>query len=58
MPYREEGPQRDRTGRGPGMARLVRRSNAMSGGTAFFSLLYKRKGGLYFAIRFLHFFLW
>ena len=29
----------DRTGRNPGMIRLVRRSSAMSGGTAFFSLV-------------------
>ena len=28
----------DRTGRNPGMTRLVRRSSATSGGTAFFSL--------------------
>ena len=45
MPYREarsvaessEGPtasKSDRTGRNPGMTRLVRRSSAMSGGTA------------------------
>ena len=27
----------NRTGRNPGMTRLVRRSSAMSGGTAFFS---------------------
>ena len=36
-----EGPtasQSDRTGRNPGLTRLVRRSSAMSGGTAFFSL--------------------
>ena len=50
MPYREarsvaessEGPtasKSDRTGRNPGMTRLVRRSSAMSGGTAFFSLV-------------------
>ena len=50
MPYREarsvaessEGPtasKSDRTGRNPGMTRLVRRSSAGSGGTAFFSLL-------------------
>ena len=49
MPYREarsvaessEGPtasKSDRTGRNPGMTRLVRRSSATSGGTAFFSL--------------------
>ena len=48
MSYREarsvaessEGPtasKSDRTGRNPGMTRLVRRSSAMSGGTAFFS---------------------
>ena len=47
MPYREarsvaessEGPtasKSDRTGRNPGMTRLVRRSSAGSGGTAFF----------------------
>ena len=52
MPYREarsvaessEGPtasKSDRTGRDPGMTRLVRRSSAGSGGTAFFSLLFK-----------------
>ena len=50
MPYREarskaessEGPtasKSDRTGRNPGMTRLVRRSSAMSGGTAFFPLV-------------------
>ena len=50
MPYREarsvaessEGPtasKSDRTGRNPGMTRLVRRSSTMSGGTAFFSLV-------------------
>ena len=50
MPYREarsvtessEGPtasKSDRTGRNLGMTRLVRRSSAMSGGTAFFSLV-------------------
>ena len=50
MPYREarsvaessEGPtasKSDRTGRNPGMTRLVRRSSATSGGTAFFSLV-------------------
>ena len=50
MPYREarsvaessEGPtasKSDRTGRNPGMTRLVRRSSAMSGGTALFSLV-------------------
>ena len=50
MPYREarsvaessEGPtasKSDRTGRNPGMTRLVRRSSAMSGGTAFLSLV-------------------
>ena len=49
MPYREarsvaessKGPtasKSDRTGRNPGMTRLVRRSSATSGGTAFFSL--------------------
>ena len=48
MPYREansvagssEGPtasKSDRTGRNPGVTRLVRRSSASSGGTAFFS---------------------
>ena len=48
MPYREvwsvaessEGPtasKSDPTGQIPGMTRLVRRSSAMSGGTAFFS---------------------
>ena len=51
MPYREarsvaessEGPtasKSDRTGRNPGMTRLVRRSSAMSGGAAFFSLVH------------------
>ena len=50
MPYREarsvaessEGPtasKSDRTGRNPGMTRLVRRSSAGSGGTAFLSLV-------------------
>ena len=50
MPYREarsvaessEGPtasKSDRTGRNPGMTRLVRRSSVTSGGTAFFSLV-------------------
>ena len=50
MPYREgkpvaesgEGPtasKSDRTGRNPGMTRLVRRSSATSGGTAFFSIV-------------------
>ena len=50
MPYREarsvaessEGPtasKSDRTGRNPGMTRLVRRSSATSGGTAFFFLV-------------------
>ena len=50
MPYREarsvaessEGPtasKSDRTGRNPGMTRLVRRSSATSGGTAFFCLV-------------------
>ena len=50
MPYREarsvaessEGStasKSDRTGRNPGMTRLVRRSSATSGGTAFFSLV-------------------
>ena len=50
MPYREarsvaessEGPtasKSDLTGRNPGMTRLVRRSSATSGGTAFFSLV-------------------
>ena len=50
MPYREarsvaessEGPtasKSDRTGRNPGMTRLVRRSSATSRGTAFFSLV-------------------
>ena len=50
MPYREarsvaessEGPtasKSDRTGRNPGMTRLVRRSSATSGGTAYFSRL-------------------
>ena len=50
MPYREarsvaessEGPtasKSDRTGRNPGMTRLVRRSSAGSGGTAFFCLV-------------------
>ena len=50
MPYREarsveessEGPtasKSDRTGRNPGMTRLVRRSSATAGGTAFFSLV-------------------
>ena len=50
MPYREarsvaessEGPtasKSDRTDRNPGMTRLVRRSSATSGGTAFFSLV-------------------
>ena len=50
MPYREarsvaessEGPtasKSDRTGRNPGMTRLVRRSSATTGGTAFFSLV-------------------
>ena len=50
MPYREarsvaessEGPtasKSDRTSRNPGMTRLVRRSSATSGGTAFFSLV-------------------
>ena len=37
-----EGPtasKSDPTGRNPGMTRLVRRSSAMSGGTAFFSLV-------------------
>ena len=37
-----EGPtasKSDRTGRNPGMTRLVRRSRATSGGTAFFSLV-------------------
>ena len=37
-----EGPtasKSDRTGRNPGMTRLVRRSSATSGGTAFFSLV-------------------
>ena len=48
MPYRgarsvaesSEGPtasKSDRTGQNPGMTRLVRRSSATSGGTAFFS---------------------
>ena len=50
MPYREarsvaessEGStasKSDRTGRNPGMTRLVRRSSATSGGTAIFSLV-------------------
>ena len=50
MPYREarsvaessEGStasKSDRTGRNPGMTRLVRRSSATSGGTAFLSLV-------------------
>ena len=50
MPYREarsvaessEGPtasKSDRTGRNPGMTRLVRRSSATSEGTALFSLV-------------------
>ena len=50
MPYREErsvvesseGPtasKSDRTGQNPGMTRLVRRSSAVSGGTAFYSLV-------------------
>ena len=50
MPYREARSvaesskeptvsKSDRTGRNPGMTRLVRRSSAMSGGTAFFSLV-------------------
>ena len=50
MPYREarsvaessEGPtasKSDRKGRNPGMTRLVRRSSATSGGTAYFSPL-------------------
>ena len=50
MPYRvarsvaesSEGPtasKSDRTDRNPGMTRLVRRSSATSGGTAFFSLV-------------------
>ena len=50
MPYRKarsvaessKGPtasKSDRTGRNPGMTRLVRRSSAASGGTAFFSLV-------------------
>ena len=50
MPYREarsvaessEGPtasKSDRTGRDPGMTRLVRCSSATSGGTTFFSLV-------------------
>ena len=50
MPYREarsvaessEGPtasKSHRTGRNPGMTRLVRRSSARSGGTAFLSLV-------------------
>ena len=54
MPYREarsvaessEGPtasKSDRTGRNPGMTRLVRRSSATSGGTAFFSLVEKSR---------------
>ena len=37
-----EGPtasKSDRTGRNPGMTRLVRRSSAMSGGTAFLTLV-------------------
>ena len=39
---RSEGPtasKSDRTGRNPEMTRLVRRSSAMSGGTALFSLV-------------------
>ena len=54
MPYREarsvaessEAPtasKSDRTGRNPGMTRLVRRSSATSGGTAFFSLVEKSR---------------